>query len=155
MPVPAPLADVEALSDWIGEPIVEDVDIKRAELALRMASALVRRESGRNWLDDAGLVLATTPDDVTVVTLTVAGRGYTNPQGWETEAVDDWQGRRDLDEVGMYLTISEKSLLSRFAGKQHRGLGTVATTRGVFDDDRETWVINGPFTYLDNEDDLP
>jgi len=153
MAMPTALARVEDLSDWLGEPITEEVDIKRAQLALRMSSALVRRESGRNWLaEDQSTVAFPLPDDVTLVTLTVAGRGYSNPEGWEDEAVDDWRGRRDLTEVGMYLTPSEKALLAPFAGTKFRGLGTVATTRGpVFDIDRETWVINGPHTYLDDE----
>lgn len=153
MPAPIPLADVTSLSDWLGEPIVTEADVRRAGLALRLASALVRRESGRNWLTEDGSMLTyPLPDDVTLVTLTVAGRGYSNPEGWEDEAVDDWRGRRDLDEIGMYLTRSEKDLLAAFATKPFRGLGTVTTTRGpVFDIDRETWVINGPHTYLDDE----
>lgn len=156
MAAPIPLAKVEELSDWLGEPIIELADTRRAELALRFASALVRRESGRNWVAEDGSLLPTLPDDVALVTLTVAARGYSNPEGWEDEAVDDWRGRRDLDEIGMHLTRSEKDLLAQFAGKSFRGLGTVSTTRGpVFDTEHETWVVNGPHTYLDDDECWP
>ncbi|HLR84803.1 MAG TPA: hypothetical protein VK059_07615, partial [Nocardioidaceae bacterium] len=78
---PAPLADVAALEKWLGEAITEDADVQRAELVLRFASALVRREAGKTWINDDG-ELADVPDDVHLVTLAVAGRAYVDVEGW-------------------------------------------------------------------------
>jgi len=126
---PAPLADVAALEKWLGEAITEDADVQRAELVLRFASALVRRESGRTWLDDNG-ELIDVPDDVHLVTLAVAGRAYVDVEGWVRESVDDWTGEKESAEAGVYLTAAEESILAAFKGNRYGGLGVVETTRG-------------------------
>lgn len=124
-----PLATVVNLSDWIGEPIAEEEDRKRAEGVLRLASALVRAFVGTRWLTDAG-ALDEVPEDVADVALAVAARGYTNPEGWTGERQDDWGGSgRKVEEAGLYLTASEKVILDEHRPAKVSGLGIVATTR--------------------------
>lgn len=125
-----PLATVDDLIDWIGEPISEATDLTRAEGTLALASALVRRETERTWVDDEGNLAANLPDDVRLVTLACAARGYLNPEGVVDESIDDYRGRKIVQEAGLYLTASERDLLAPLAGRPHQGLGTVATTRG-------------------------
>lgn len=128
---PVPLASTDELGDWLGEAITDPSDLSRAGLVLRFASALVRRETGKSWLDESGELVNDLPDAVAMVTLASAGRAYTNPSGWTEEQIDDWRGRRDSDaESGVYLTASEKSLLAEYSGSAYAGLGTVPTERG-------------------------
>jgi hypothetical protein len=122
---PQLLAQVEELSDWIGEPIESDADRKRAELCLRIASALVRTETGKKW-DDAN---ATIPDAAVMVTLYCASRVYENREAETQSGVDDWQTSQRVLEAGAYLTASERRMLSALNRPQFRGLGTVSTTR--------------------------
>lgn len=124
-----PLASVTNLSDWIGEPIAEEEDRKRAEGVLRLASALVRAFVGTRWYTDTG-DLTDVPEGVADVTLAVAARGYTNPEGWTGERQDDWGGSgRKVEEAGLYLTASEKVILDEHRPAKVSGLGVVATTR--------------------------
>lgn len=124
-----PLATVVNLSDWIGEPIVEEEDVKRAGAVLRAASTLVRAFTGARWADESGM-LGDVPDGVNDVVLAVAGRGYTNPEGWSGERQDDWGGSgRKVEEAGLYLTASERLVLDQHRPAKVSGIGFLATTR--------------------------
>lgn len=125
-----PLATVDDLVDWIGEPIEGDADVARAGGVLSLASALVRRETERSWVEEGGGLASNIPDDVRLVTLACAARGYLNPEGMVDESLDDYRGRRIVQEAGLYLTASERDLLAPLAGRPHQGLGVVSTTRG-------------------------
>lgn len=147
------LATVAELSEWLGEQIggstpEQVADQKRAEWALRMASALVRAESGRSWLDGNGGLLPQIPDQVQLVTLAAAARAYSNPDGGSvvSESIDDYQYREaEQQEAGVYLTASERALLAPFAGGALAGIGTISTTRGDYDaPDDLSWIRNGP-----------
>lgn len=130
MAAQAPLAEVSDLADWLGEPISEDADVKRAESVLRAASALVRRFTEKPWLAPDGSLDPAMPDDVTLVTIQVAARGYSNPEGWANEAVDDWRGGgRIVEEAGLYLTASEKAVLGAHVASRTSGIGVLATTK--------------------------
>lgn len=135
------LAEVPDLADWLGEPIGEAGDMTRAEGALGMASSLVRKEVGLTWVT-AGALDTDVPDDAVRVTLACAGRGYTNPEAEIDGSLDDSRSRRIVQEAGLYLTASERSLLAALAVTPHRGLGTVQTTRwdpdvtGPYEDER-------------------
>lgn len=132
MAAPTPLASVPDLSDWLGETIGA-AEQQRAGWALRAASALVRQETGKTWLDDNGALLDPLPDDVAVVTLACAARGYINPRGVAdaSETVDDYSHREQtkVDEAGFYLTESEKQLLGTLTGATS-SIGTISTERG-------------------------
>jgi hypothetical protein len=127
---PVTLAGVTELADWLGEPIVADsADAKRAQLCLRLASALVRKESGQTWVGADGLLVDPVPEDAVMVTLYCASRVYDNRNAQTMGAIDDSREGWKVDEAGAYLTESEKRMLSQFKTTSFRGLGTVATTR--------------------------
>ena len=122
----ARLAEVSELADFIGEPIAEDVDKRRAELVLSFASMLVRKHARQ---PDWGKVGVDTPDEAVLVALSCASRGYLNPEGWANERVDDWgAGGRPVEELGMYLTGTEKATLADYRPSAPR-IGTVSTFR--------------------------
>jgi len=148
MALPA-FATVQNLADWLGEPITDTGDISRANGALAMASALVRTETGKQWVDEHASLVNPLPDALSLVTLQAAARAYSNPEGLTSERVDDAQVSRKVDEAGVYLTASERDLLTPLAGRPHRGLSTIATHRGDFapmSDDWPRWWVNGPDT---------
>lgn len=118
-----PLATIEELSDWIGEPISSVADHKRAELCLRIASALVRSEADRKWDQDA------VPEPASMVTLYCASRVYENREAENQSGVDNWQASRHVMEAGAYLTASEKRMIAHLNKPKHGGLGTVSTTK--------------------------
>ena len=127
----APLASVTELADWLGEPIEPySVDGQRAGMVLSYASMLVRDHSGRDWADE--LAAEALPEKVRMVTLQVAARGYSNPDSWGNERLDDWGGGgRPIEELGMYLTATEKAILAGLRPSQARGLGIVRLSRDV------------------------
>lgn len=128
MVAPTPLAETDALSEWLGEPITEADDIKRAEWALRNASVLVRAETGKDWETEVNA--GDLPEAVQVVTLQCASRGYTNPESWANEGADDWRGGgRPIEELGLYLTATEKRTLAAYRPAKVAGIGVVGTTR--------------------------
>lgn len=130
MAPPATLAGVTELADWIGEPIpVNTAEFKRAELCLRIASALVRKESGRTWVLEDGNLIDGVPEDAVMVTLYCAGRVYDNREAQTRGSIDDVNDSWRVDESGAYLTASEKRMLSQFRGSSNRGIGVLATTR--------------------------
>lgn len=130
MATPATLAGVQELADWIGEPIAtESAEFKRAQMCLRIASALVRRESGQTWLADGGVLQDPVPEDAVMVTLYCAGRVYDNREAQTRGSIDDYDGSWKVDESGAYLTASEKRMLARFKSSGMGGIGSIATTR--------------------------
>ena len=130
MAEPVTLATVSELADWLGETIDSStVEGKRAAMCLRIASALVRRESGRTWLDDAGELVDPLPEDVKLVTLYCASRVFDNPNAQTRGGVDDYTEGWKVDEAGAYLTASERRMLAPFRASASSGLGVVSTTR--------------------------
>ena len=125
-----PLASVTELADWLGEPIeAASVDAKRAGMVLNYASVLVREHTGQEWDDDA-LPAGGLPEKVRMVALQVAARGYSNPDSWGNERLDDWGGGgRPIEELGMYLTATEKAILGGFRPRTVSGLGVVRLSR--------------------------
>lgn len=141
MAAPASLAGVQELAEWIGEPIPADsVEAKRAALCLRIASALVRSESGQTWLDDQGTLVVPVPENAVMATLYCAGRVYDNREARTDGAIDDGSGSWKVDEAGAYLTASERRMLSGFRASTNRGIGSIGTTRGSLADSSTGWV---------------
>lgn len=122
----------EDLSAWLGEPISEDADKTRAASLIGYSFTLIFLETGR---DVAYWVTNGLPQAVREVALQAASRGYTNPDSWKSERLDDWQGSgRPVEELGMYLTATEKRVLSRFAEVKSICIGVIDTCR---DDPKE------------------
>lgn len=139
MPSPS-LADVVALSEWLGQDI-PDAQQPRAQALLVAASALVRSETGRTWLDDEG-ALEAVPDEVHTVVVACAARVWLNPSGVTQEATGPFSASYGENAAqGLYLTPTESEILGRY--KTSSGLWTLPTTR----DDVETDTI-----YLETSD---
>ena len=147
MSTSASLATVHDLEDWLGEPISEEADQKRAGRLLGFASSLIRLEAKTDWLDSA-LV----PEEIRDTACAVAARVYTNPDAATLESVDDAQVQRKVEAVGIYLTATEKQIVARYAPKKFGGLGVVSTTRGDWPPRHHprAWLVE-PY-YEDSED---
>lgn len=144
MAAPETLAGVPELADWIGEAIPPDtVEYKRAAMCLRLASALVRKESGRTWTGDAGELVASVPEDAVMVTLYCASRVFDNRNAQTRGGLDDYSEAWKVDESGAYLTATEKRMLAPFKTTGFGGLGTVSTTRGEPYGPAAGWVPTG------------
>lgn len=103
-----PLADVADLDAWLpGVAIVGDDDAEaRAEAVLSAASAIVRAENGKNWVDENGELLDDIPDAVSVLVVQLAARLWANPTGLTQETAGPFSamhGRSTLtdDERGV------------------------------------------------------
>ena len=123
------LADVQDLADWIGEPIpAGTLEHTRAERVIRYASILVQDEAGTSFVSETWQ--SSVPEKAVSVTLQVAARGYLNPESWGNERTDDWGGGgRPVEELGMYLTATEKALLSEFRPAKPKGIGIMRLER--------------------------
>jgi hypothetical protein len=144
MATPATLAGVTELSDWIGEPLVADSpEGKRAVLCLRVASALVRKESGQTWLETNGDLVTPVPEDAVMVTLYCASRVFDNRNAQTRGGLDDYSESWKVDESGAYITASEKRMLAQFRTSGFRGLGSVSTTRVESAVPSAGWVPTG------------
>lgn len=118
----------EDLSEWIGEPITEEADVKRAGRVLAYAFTLINTEIDRD--NDYWAGLDEIPEAITQVSLQLAGRGYLNPESFSNEAVDDWRaGGRPIDELGLYLTATEKRQIAKYAQTKLLGIGVIDTYR--------------------------
>jgi len=145
----APLAGVTELADWIGEPITADsADGKRAAMCLRVASALVRTESGRTWADDAGQLVTPVPESAVMVTLYCASRVYDNREAQTQGGLDDAQAAWKVDESGAYLTASEKRQLAPLRAAGRSRIGTIETTRGPVESGAGYVPTNTPGVYI-------
>lgn len=148
-------ATVNDLSEWLGEPIPDGDDSKRAQMALRMASIAVRAETRRTWLDPnvtEPTLVDDVPEVVWTVTLLCAARAYDTPETLTfsrfSDRVDDGQLDRSVKEAGFGLYPSEKAMLADVVGSgRSSGIGVVHTTRGPvppMGDDDWAWWVNGP-----------
>lgn len=141
MAAPATLAGVTELADWLGEPIeANSADHKRAEQCLRIASVLVREESGRTWLTDDNNLVENVPEAAVMVTLYCAGRVYDNRTAQTQGGIDDGSGSWKVQESGAYLTVSERRMLSPLRPVTSGRIGTIATTRRDTTPASQGWV---------------
>lgn len=89
------------------------------EASLDEGAALLYVELANGVVSEAaGSLTEPFPARVRAITLEVAARAYRNPDGYATEAIDDWRGGRSADtaEAGVYLTKVEARTLGRFTG---------------------------------------
>jgi hypothetical protein len=124
------LADVDALSDWMGVAITNDA---RAEAILAAASTLVRAHTGRTWVEADG----STEEDVTdlelervrTVVVLVAERVWSNPRGITQQATGPFsQSVAAWSTFGLALTDPEKDMLPTDSSAKP-ALWTLGTTR--------------------------
>ncbi len=130
-----PFASVSELAEWLGEPIDEESDQRRAGRILRAASNLVRSYTRHRWADVAEEDL---PEELADVTLSCAARYYVNPNAetqW-TSQIDDVMdgGGRKVESSGIYLTESEQRMLDTVREQSSTvvagAVAPISTTRG-------------------------
>lgn len=117
-----PLVTAEDLERWLTATFDASAAAK-AGAVVAAASALVRSEAGVTW---EGMDL---PDQVRVVTLQVAARVFTNPNGVVQESIGSYSVQyADPEASGLFLTASEKAMLGRLRANA-RGLWSLSITR--------------------------
>ncbi len=111
-----PLASLEALSLRLGVTLA-GAEADRAGAILDDASALVRSEAGREWVDDE-VVLLDVPAVVESVTLAAAYRAFRNPDGVAQTSLGDASIHYDRGDgqAAVYLTRDERKAIRRAAG---------------------------------------
>lgn len=136
MALPA-LADIDALEAWTGDTIADDDP--RALAVLARASALVRSECGRTWVDDSN-ALEAVPEPIEGVVVQVAARVWRNPEGAIQDVAGPFSARFSESVAdGLYLTDTERKICA-----QHRlqasGLWVMSTTRSSDPYDTTDWT---------------
>lgn len=111
------LVPVPDLVREVGPLDPEETD--RAAGFLEEASDLAREIGLASWTEAGGGNPA--PVSVRLVVKAAAKRAFNeDPDGFTSESLGDWQGRRaasDLDETGVYFTAAEEAKIKRAAGK--------------------------------------
>lgn len=128
------LAEVQDLEYRIGREFGVH-ELSRVEAVLDDASALVRDEAGRTWVDDITGNLTSVPASIRAVVLRVAERVMRNPQGFKSESGGDYSYQRADGAVGVYLTDQERQIIRRAIRRP--GLWTQPTERG----DCDVWTL--------------
>ena len=120
------LADIDALEAWTGDTIPDDDP--RALAVLAAASALVRSETRRTWLDDMG-ALAAIPDELGTVVVQVAARVWNNPEGVTYDLAGSFAANFGTDApLGIHLTAPARASCARHR-LQATGVWSLATAR--------------------------
>lgn len=110
-----PLATVADMEARIGRAIEGDENVARANALLADASALVRFEANRTWVDAETGELVGVPDYVVTLTVNAALRGWYNPAGIESAQL----GAVSVRYGSAWLTNTERenlALLTRGKG---------------------------------------
>lgn len=131
------LADVAAIELRLGfeTGTLQGPDLARAQAALDDASALVRAEAGKSWVDTDGTTI-TAPAQVLTIVVKAALREFKNPDGFSSEQMGDYSYRTD-HTGGVYLTDDERRIVRQAAGAGAYGAWTVRT-RSEFDTTENT-----------------
>lgn len=112
-----PLATVADLETRLGVPVgsLAGADLARAGAALDDASALIRDEAGKSWVDEDGATV-TAPEAVRTVARRSALREYRNPDGFSGENVGPYSYQLGREASSAYLTAGEVAIVRRAAG---------------------------------------
>jgi hypothetical protein len=133
-----PLATVDDLAAWPGIGTISTDVEAAAEAVLAAASALVRSDTGRDWLVDVDTFDDAHPpvdDDALAVARTVvvlaAGRVWRNPAGVIHDVTGPLSARfAEWVAEGLLLTPAEKDMLSPWRIAARPAVWTLATSRG-------------------------
>lgn len=124
-----PLADIQALADSLGLPEAQVGADLRAHAVLRSASAFVRHEVRKTWVDAAG-ELFNVPDVIPELVVEIAAAAYRNPDGLSAETLGNYSYTRPGGNSAI-LTASQRALIGRLRAKPP--LWSLPTTRGCED----------------------
>lgn len=125
------IASTTDLAEWLGlEFAAESADEGRAETVLAHASAAVRVEARRQWVDEEG-ALDGVPEGIPELVVQIAARMWANPTGAEQQTTGPF-ARRNLANT---LTDAEKDAVHAAVRADEGttstgGLWTLSTTRG-------------------------
>jgi hypothetical protein len=136
MTLPA-LAQVSDMEARLGHTIDDATERTRAQALLDDASALIRFEANRTWMDDTvdPPVLGPVPDFVVSLTAQAALRGWFNPAGIESAQL----GAVSVRYGGAWLTNAERAQLALL--NRGQGLQQVYLEHGFgFDGATSGWV---------------
>jgi hypothetical protein len=122
-----PLASVTDLERRLGKEF-GDAELSRVEAVLDDASALIRDEAGRTWIDPITGLIAGVPASIRAVVLRVAERATRNPDALKSESGGDYSYQYADTEGGVYLTDRERQIIRRALGRT--GLWTQPVERG-------------------------
>jgi hypothetical protein len=105
-------------------------ELDRVTAVCHDASALVRFESRRDWIDPDDPTQIKAPGIVLVIARRCAERAVRSPEGFSSESAGDYSYRRSgvAEEGGLFLTDREVNDLVR-AGGGFGGIWTQAITR--------------------------
>lgn len=141
MTLPA-FADLEAFGARIPGGIPSG-DEARAQAALDDASVRIRAEAGKTWTSTTGEgeeaetvvdfgadaeARPWVPDAIASLTMQVAQRSFSNPDGLSQESTGEWSGSSPDASSDTYLKKSERELVGKAVGRS--GLWVQPTTRG-------------------------
>lgn len=127
LPALATVNDLEARLGLDADTLT-GADLVRAQAALDDASALVREEARRDWVDTDGTTI-TAPAAVIRVVLGAALRNYRNPESEISQTVGPFSRTIRASETGVYLTSAELEIVRRYR-QNPSTLWTLRTTRG-------------------------
>lgn len=138
-----PLATVHDLEARLGldNDTLAGADLARARAALDDASALVREEARRDWVEAS---VITAPAAVIRVVLGAALRNYRNPDGEIAQTVGPFSRTVKAAETGVYLTTAELEIVRRYR-QVTSTLWTLRTTKG--DDIDSTLYLEDSFGF--------
>jgi hypothetical protein len=128
-----PLATLEALSERLGIlPDAETLDGAQALAALDDASALVRSEAGKEFVDESGDVV-NVPDIIVSITLASAFRAVRNPDGTTQATVGDVSVSYTREGAGgaVFLTRAEQKAVRKAAGRSGVNALVLETPHGI------------------------
>lgn len=111
---------------------IPDDDEERAQAVLDDASSKIRAEAGESWVTDGELDFPDDPDwaeDAIIrITLAVARRALSNPDGVESTTLGPFSETTSNASPDVYLTAAEKRDIAKIVGGTS-GLWTLGTTR--------------------------
>ena len=124
MPLPS-LVKLPAFEARLGRAVTA-AEAGRARADLDDASALVRAEVNRTWVDANGVLLPI-PDAVQWVVVAVALRRFLNPEGYSSETSGPFGVRRagGDEHAGLFLTEAERRALVRAVRPRAAGFVSV------------------------------
>jgi hypothetical protein len=122
-----PLASVAELSKRLGQTLT-GVDHDRAYAALQDASALIRTEAGKTWIDDHD-ELEEVPGIIESICIASAHRAFRNPDGTTQTSIGDVSisFRREGNASSVFLSKQERMAIRKAVGKSGSSSVTMVT----------------------------
>ena len=142
-----PFATVEYVEARLRRELEPD-EVVQAEAFIDDASDLIRAESGRDWVNEAGDTLEGTPAQLAAlgrVCANAAARVMRNPSGVNQRTAGPFSESFGTNATpAVFLTKAERAIIAHVSGRT-AGMTTVSTTRGPVETPRPF----DPFEWVD------